>query len=566
MKRAAADSDRENRSVPNRQRDAERASGPSKTEASSVASLHRSVGNQAVKELRETGEFQTNLDVSDPNDRAEREARRVADRVMRMPDPTAKVDTQERAPSDGVQRMCSRCQRRYAQDKPLNCRECEAELQQAPTGETPDITADVSGDVRLQRMCAECTNRLKRGEPLNCPECEKELQRTPSSGRDSKETRDHSSDRSSRQPGGDSLAFEARKAGVGRRLDPATRRSLEPRFGYDFGGVRIHTGRRPDELSRSINARAFTRGSDIYFAHGEYQPNTPSGRRLLAHELTHTIQQGAVKPLGAGRDARPDSSTSVTRTGEDRAFRNRRSSTSPEGGVAVAINDLGSTVERPGIRIQRAAKGFSPPDRGTVKEGETSRPTDEKKKDEEEGDGYGWLCSQAKKRGWFVPWSKLKPYTMQEKDQLPGPAEVYPSDPTTLNRGAIFEASGAQCRGACGIDCSKCDREEIVGFHKTGQSVTRADYSSPDTWTYEGFYTCPTHDACVEHDACFDYSANEEGETGWEGFVIGPQHWGCNLKCVCDYSVIECVNFINGGSGDDTMFFAEEVHPPSGQK
>ena len=79
--------------------------------------------------------------------------------------------------------------------------------------------------------------------------------------------------------------------GGGSSLDPATRAFFEPRFGYDFSDVRVHTGASAAKVTQGINAQAFTRGQDIFFGAGRYQPNTDGGRRLLAHELTHTIQQ-----------------------------------------------------------------------------------------------------------------------------------------------------------------------------------------------------------------------------------------------------------------------------------
>lgn len=80
--------------------------------------------------------------------------------------------------------------------------------------------------------------------------------------------------------------------GRGRALDRATRDFMEPRFGHDFSGVRAHTGAEAAGLARSVQARAFTLGQDIVFGGGEYAPGTHAGQRLLAHELTHTIQQG----------------------------------------------------------------------------------------------------------------------------------------------------------------------------------------------------------------------------------------------------------------------------------
>jgi hypothetical protein len=83
---------------------------------------------------------------------------------------------------------------------------------------------------------------------------------------------------------------------AGQSLDSNARDFLEPKFGYSFEHVKIHADGRADELSKAVGARAFTTGQDVYFRRGEYQPNSESGRHLLAHELTHTIQQsrGAV--------------------------------------------------------------------------------------------------------------------------------------------------------------------------------------------------------------------------------------------------------------------------------
>jgi lysozyme family protein len=78
---------------------------------------------------------------------------------------------------------------------------------------------------------------------------------------------------------------------TGRPLDPATRGFMESRFGQDFSQVRVHTGSPADDAARAVQARAFTLGHDIVFGHGEYAPHETGGQRLLAHELTHVIQQ-----------------------------------------------------------------------------------------------------------------------------------------------------------------------------------------------------------------------------------------------------------------------------------
>lgn len=82
----------------------------------------------------------------------------------------------------------------------------------------------------------------------------------------------------------------------GEPLSPSLRSVFEPRFGYDFGSVRTHTGSDAAGAAVALGARAFTVGDHIFFGAGEYQPSSASGQRLIAHELTHTIQQ---KPVAA---------------------------------------------------------------------------------------------------------------------------------------------------------------------------------------------------------------------------------------------------------------------------
>ena len=79
----------------------------------------------------------------------------------------------------------------------------------------------------------------------------------------------------------------------GQPLSQETRCFFEPRFGKDFSKVRVHTDSDANQLARSINARAFTRGNDIVFGNGEYQPESLRGKRLLGHELTHVVQQNS---------------------------------------------------------------------------------------------------------------------------------------------------------------------------------------------------------------------------------------------------------------------------------
>ncbi len=77
----------------------------------------------------------------------------------------------------------------------------------------------------------------------------------------------------------------------GQPLDATARAFMEPRFGHDFGHVRVHTDEQAAEAASGYRARAYTVGSDIVFGAQEYAPDTSSGQHLLAHELTHVVQQ-----------------------------------------------------------------------------------------------------------------------------------------------------------------------------------------------------------------------------------------------------------------------------------
>ena len=132
----------------------------------------------------------------------------------------------------------------------------------------------------LQRKCACGTHTLAGGE---CASCEKEkssrqLQRAAVNAAHVNEVPPivHDVLRSPGQP-----------------LDAHTRSFFEPRFAHDFSRVRVHTDAQAAESARSVNALAYTVGSDIVFGTGEYAPHTIAGQRLLAHELTHTLQQAA---------------------------------------------------------------------------------------------------------------------------------------------------------------------------------------------------------------------------------------------------------------------------------
>ncbi len=86
----------------------------------------------------------------------------------------------------------------------------------------------------------------------------------------------------------------------GQPLDARTRAFMEPHFGHDFSQVRVHTDAKAAESARAVNALAYTVGRDVVFGAGRYEPGTSEGRRLMAHELTHVVQQaGTIGSLAA---------------------------------------------------------------------------------------------------------------------------------------------------------------------------------------------------------------------------------------------------------------------------
>ncbi|MDJ0582121.1 DUF4157 domain-containing protein [Crocosphaera sp.] len=112
--------------------------------------------------------------------------------------------------------------------------------------------------------------------------------------------------------------------GGGDPLSDSTRSFMERHFGYDFSKVRVHTDSRAASASRELNAEAFTVGQNIFFGNGRYAPESTSGRQLLAHELTHTIQQTSTPVLRSNHS--PESQTSF----------NQRNDSSQNEGVSAS--------------------------------------------------------------------------------------------------------------------------------------------------------------------------------------------------------------------------------------
>jgi hypothetical protein len=152
----------------------------------------------------------------------------------------------------------------------------------------------------IHRKCAECEAEEKEAKrAVKEPEEDKEAKRAVKEPEEDKQVQAKAAPRTAPAAPGAAAAPAspgAAKAigalGGGRPLASAERAFFEPRMGADLSGVRLHDGRAADRASKAINARAFTLGRDIAFASGEYQPDTDTGRRLMAHELAHVVGDG----------------------------------------------------------------------------------------------------------------------------------------------------------------------------------------------------------------------------------------------------------------------------------
>lgn len=116
-----------------------------------------------------------------------------------------------------------------------------------------------------------------------------------------------------RQAGGEGFELDETTAGrinaargSGQALDNTVQTQMSQNMGYDFSGVQVHTSPEADELNQQLSAKAFTTGQDIFFKQGAYDPGSSGGRELIAHELTHVVQQGTGRVGGgSGMTVRP---------------------------------------------------------------------------------------------------------------------------------------------------------------------------------------------------------------------------------------------------------------------
>ncbi len=222
------------------------ASAPQTAHPSDILALQRRYGNQSVQRLLTNHVIQAKLSVGKANNIYEQEADQVAAQVMSAPEHTSTA--QDHNEEVGIQA------------KPLAA-SITPLIQRTDTPKKDESQATPNMEVGSFSTGADFENRL---------------------------TSTH---------------------GSGIILPKTTRNFMESRFGADFGNVRLHTGEESSRLNREINAQAFTHGRDIYLGAGKENIETSAGKQLLAHELTHVIQQTGA----ATRPARTLGSTQVSR-------------------------------------------------------------------------------------------------------------------------------------------------------------------------------------------------------------------------------------------------------------
>ncbi len=241
--------------------------------------------------------IQTKLTVNKPGDKFEQEADRMADKVTGMQAPVIKEEKSDR-PRAGIQKKekeQDKIQRAPADDKIR--KKPDDKLQKAPAPEKEVQRApSAPTDEKIQKKPEE---KLQKA-----PAPEKEVQRAPADEKLQKKPDDQlqkapvpeekvQRDGAAPAPAvsGDAHSAISSKSG-GEPLSSDVRSYMEPRFGADFSNVRVHSDAQSASLSNQLSARAFTHENHIYFSRGQYAPGTSEGRHLLAHELTHTVQQG----------------------------------------------------------------------------------------------------------------------------------------------------------------------------------------------------------------------------------------------------------------------------------
>jgi hypothetical protein len=241
--------------------------------------LQRLVGNQATQRLlRQTDSsspavVQTKMTVGAADDAYEQEADAVAAQVVS--DTPAPVQREsEGGEQEDEQIGMKRIQREAEEDEmqPMRIQREAEEDEMQPMRLQREAEEDEMQPMRLQREAEE-----DEMQPMRLQREEVDMMGSFDAGEEVE-------------------SGIASTRGSGQALPDETRGMMESKMGHDFSGVSVHTDAQSDSLNRSVGAKAFTTGSDVYFSEGAFNPGSKDGQQLLAHELTHVVQQGGAAP------------------------------------------------------------------------------------------------------------------------------------------------------------------------------------------------------------------------------------------------------------------------------
>jgi hypothetical protein len=259
-----------------------------KRHAPTVSPMSHSLNLQQarVRHILRGPTLQPKLKIGQTNDKYEQEADRVADEVMRMPEPGLQRQVEPEEEEETLQtkplaNQITPLVQVQRQEEPEEGEE-EETLQAKPLAEqiTPLVQRQVEPEEEEEAIQTKLAVGMQVQRQEEQPEVEEE---------EPIQTKQVSTHTPAVTP---NLASRIQSLkGGGQPLPKSARAFFEQRFGHNFSQVRVHIGTPAAEIARTINARAFTAGRDIVFGSGQFSPGTTSGRRLLAHELTHVVQQ-----------------------------------------------------------------------------------------------------------------------------------------------------------------------------------------------------------------------------------------------------------------------------------
>ena len=229
--------------------------------------------------------FQPSLTIGQPSDKYEREADAVADKV------TNGQQTDAVSPGPAISAV---------QKADLKEEERPVQKQEEKKEEEPVQKAE---EKKEEEEPVQKQEEKKEEEPIQKAEEKKEEEPVQKAAEEEKEEEETVQKKGGQPAGIEGRGYVqqelSRHSSNGYPLPSTVRAEMEGSFGTSFGAVRLHTNSTAQQMSKAIGAKAFTHGHDIYFNSGYYDPATQAGKHLLAHELTHVVQQGGGKQAGS---------------------------------------------------------------------------------------------------------------------------------------------------------------------------------------------------------------------------------------------------------------------------